>query len=46
MTVGFGFAPNLLTFRLAAKALAGSPDTYLNTAGGDLHPALRNKLEK
>jgi len=26
MTVGFGFSPNLLTFRLAAEALAGSPD--------------------
>jgi len=42
MTVGSGISPDLLTLRVT-KALAGSriaPDT----AGGELHPALRTKV--
>jgi hypothetical protein len=42
-TVGSGLSPDLLTFRLwRPEALAGSgknPDT----AGGELHPALRTR---
>jgi hypothetical protein len=44
MTVGFGFAPNLLTLPAlsSGQALAGSDgEKTVVTAGGDLHPALR-----
>jgi hypothetical protein len=49
MTVGSGFAPDLLTPRVAknehARALAGSQlavvDDALHTAGGEFHPALK-----
>jgi hypothetical protein len=44
MTVGFGFAPNLLTLPAlsSGQALAGSCcQTAAVTAGGELHPALR-----
>jgi hypothetical protein len=41
MTVGSGIAPDLLTLPLwTRKALAGS-GTRPDTAGGELHPALR-----
>lgn len=39
-TVGSGITPDLLTFHLAAKALAGFEGDLL-TAGGEFHPALR-----
>jgi len=42
LTVGFGFAPNLLTLPILSgrKALAGLGVAAF-TAGGDFHPALR-----
>lgn len=46
LTVGFGFAPNLLTFPALQEALAGSPAESRNTAGGEFHPALRTLLWK
>ena len=41
VTVGSGIRPDLLTFRSAAEALAGSCDDVAPTAGGDFHPALK-----
>src|SRR5947209_7789171 len=43
VTVGFGFAPNLLTSSALSirGALAGSCSVSANTAGGDFRPALR-----
>ena len=41
MTVGFGISPNLLTFSLLEKALAGSSVFNRNTAGGEFRPALK-----
>jgi hypothetical protein len=43
MTVGSGIAPDLLTPRSFARALAGSWTALAapHTAGGELHPALK-----
>ena len=40
MTVGFGIAPNLLTF--SKKKSARGLSCRMITAGGELHPALKD----
>ncbi len=45
-TVGPGLSPGLLTPPLLRRALAGSPPFGRNTAGGELHPALRTSISK
>jgi len=46
LTVGLGIAPNLLTLSPGGrKALAGS-GTSPDTAGGELHPALRTSAAR
>ena len=42
MTVGSGFTPDLLTPLLGARGLTGLLSRRI-TAGGDFHPALRNR---
>jgi hypothetical protein len=47
MTVGFGIEPNLLTLmRKTNQALAGLCKSLANTAGGELHPALKTQVKR
>jgi len=40
-TVGSGISPDLLTFPLYRKKRSRAPRKIRDTAGGELHPALR-----
>jgi len=44
ITVGSGIAPDLLTPFHGERSARGLPSATWDTAGGDLHPALRISL--